>query len=200
MLRYAQEVVLLENSLKQTKWSCLAYISSHIQSGTPQQRRTESAGTFAFASEVFKPRISHGRESRLSKMQQVLIKSTCEDFTFLLDAECAVLSFASGRPFLASTSSVVLQEHNSRHCFELPLWVQQLSQLATTYLCLQERDLKLVYNTGPIWHRGWKKVIGHVGTSNYKYIIRRTCSFDLRYQQPSFFQQKKPIGQVYHLK
>lgn len=79
-------------------------ISSHIQSETSQKRRAESAGTFIIASEILKPRISHSRESRLSKMLLVLIKSTCEDFTYIF-AWCRTC-----RPFpgLRTTSFGVL--------------------------------------------------------------------------------------------
>jgi len=47
-------------------------LSSHIQSVPPwEKRRAESAGTFNIASVKLKPRISHNREPRLSKMQLV---------------------------------------------------------------------------------------------------------------------------------
>lgn len=36
-----------------------------------EKRRAESAGTFIIASEILKPRISHSREPRLSKMHLV---------------------------------------------------------------------------------------------------------------------------------
>lgn len=81
-LSYAHVIIVFIKDTEQNQ-VVISVISSHIQSETPQKRRAESAGTFIIASEILKPRISHSRESRLSKMLLVFIKSTCEDFTYI---------------------------------------------------------------------------------------------------------------------
>lgn len=88
-------------------------ISSHIQSETPQKRRAESAGTFIIASEILKPRRSHSRESRLSKMQLVLMKSTCEDLHCCLMRTVPSFSFFQDKLFWHPASLRFYQSLNN---------------------------------------------------------------------------------------
>lgn len=124
-----------------------------------EKRRSESAGTFNIASDLLKPRISHTREPRLSKMQLVTRK------TIRLKHNSTVNTFLHTFSLMTFTLAILLSELWLVSAM-ISLWYAEVSRAIILHLA-HTGVHHMVY--GPL-RRSWQ-VICQWSTAKSRYFV-----------------------------